>query len=134
YLKYDLAPSAIRPKPATGPDVGRLMNRLMSVSVMPCLGSQSSGQSFGSTSKPPTPLYTPSIRPMPLAGDLLPGSSCSSPLLAAAVPVVLAAPPALVDAVPAAVVVASPAVVLAPPAVVAAPPAVVVAPAAVVLE
>ena len=52
------------PKPASGPDVGRLMNSWMSVSVMPCFGSQSAGQSLaGSISKPPAPLYTPSIRP-----------------------------------------------------------------------
>src|SRR6478735_2433570 len=56
YWKYDLAPSAASPNPASGPEVGRLMNRLMSVSVMPCLGSQSAGQSAGSSSNPDVPL------------------------------------------------------------------------------
>src|SRR3954451_23588688 len=56
YLKYALAPSASRPNPASGPDVGRLVNRWISVSVMPCLGSQSAGQFVGSISKPDVPL------------------------------------------------------------------------------
>jgi len=56
YLKYALAPSASRPKPASGPDVGRLVNRWISLSVMPCLGSQSLGQFFGSIWNPVVPL------------------------------------------------------------------------------
>src|SRR4051794_1122856 len=103
-------PSPIRPNPAKGPDVGMLLNRSISLSVMPCLGSQSSGQSFGSISKPLVPLYTPSIRPR--SDD------------AAALPPVVAAgadPLALVVADGAAVVAEPAAVVAAPPAVVAAP-------------
>src|SRR3954452_9125050 len=125
YLKYALAPSAIRPNPASGPDVGRLMNRLMSVSVMPCLGSQSAGQFFGSSSKPEVPLYTPSISPTPDGGGLLlPGSTCSAPLEPAAVdgvlpvavfePAVVAVAAAAVVAVAAAAVVAAASVVAAP--------------------
>ena len=43
------------PDDCCGPDVGRLMYRSMSVSVMPCLGFQSAGQSFGSIVNPPAP-------------------------------------------------------------------------------
>ena len=45
----------MRPNPASGPDLGRLEKNVISVSVMPCIGSQSSGQSAGSSSKSPAP-------------------------------------------------------------------------------
>ena len=103
---------------------------------MPWLASQSLGQSFGSSSKPDVPLYTPSIKPTPVGGgDWLPGSTCSPPA-AGVLPVgvlavgVLAAGVLAAGLLPAVVV--APAVVAGAP-VVAAPLAVVAVAAAVVL-
>ena len=43
------------PNPASGPAFGMLVKNVMSVSVMPCFGSQSSGQSAGSIMKSSAP-------------------------------------------------------------------------------
>src|SRR4051794_1919171 len=58
-----------------------LEKNVMSVSVMPCFGFQSSGQSFGSSWKPSAPLYTPPMSP-----------NWPPPLLPAVDPPVLALP------------------------------------------
>ena len=44
-------PSPMRPNPASGPALGMLVKNVIESSVMPCIGSQSSGQSAGSIVK-----------------------------------------------------------------------------------
>src|SRR6478609_4719335 len=110
-------PSARRPKPANGPALGKLMNSLISLSVIPCFGFQSSGHWVGSMVKSFGPLYTPSMRPnlspmfsAPTAPD--PDAGVVPPLLLVAS--VVAVPPPVLPVVVA--------VLPLPPAVVALPP------------
>jgi hypothetical protein len=51
-----MAPSAMRPNPASGPDLGSEMNSEISLSVIPCLAFQSDGHFEVSIWNPPVPL------------------------------------------------------------------------------
>src|SRR4051794_31472989 len=79
----------MRPKPASGPDRGRLSNSLISVLVIPWFGSQSAGHFDTSSVKPPAPWYRSLLFgscpycPLPLSGITGPGVISSAAPLAA---------------------------------------------------